>query len=145
MINPFRDVNWRPDAAALRTFAAGIALGVPLLALAFGAIAWLRSQPWPAWTLWTSGTAFALGAALWLLPRIARPFYLAWYALGCALGFIVGNTVATAVYFLIVTPVALLLRLAGRDPLERRIEPGRASYWRDAEKSDDAERCFRQY
>ncbi len=34
-----------------------------------------------------------------------------------------------AVFFLLVTPVALILRFAGRRPLDLGFEPGRQSYW----------------
>lgn len=32
-------------------------------------------------------------------------------------------------FALVVVPAALLLRLVGHDPLKRRYEPGRTSYW----------------
>ena len=53
--------------------------------------------------------------------------------------------ILAAIYFLIVTLTGLALRMLGRDPLRRRFERGRASYWDDAEKAGDAERYFRQH
>ena len=145
MINPFREVNWNPDAAAKRAFAKSIALGFPLIALVLGTIGFFRTHAWPPWTAWLAGTGFATGVALWLVPQIARPFYLVWNALGCGIGFVVSNVAVTAVYFFVVTPIGLTLRLLRRDPLRRRFERGRESYWEDAEKADDAERYFRQH
>jgi hypothetical protein len=33
-------------------------------------------------------------------------------------------------FFAVVTPIAFVMRLAGRDPLGLRFEPKRPSYWR---------------
>ncbi len=145
MINPFREVNWRPGLAERRSFAKSIAIGLPLLAAALGTIGWLRSHAWPAWTWWLAAIGAGTGAVLWLLPQIARPFYTVWMALGCSLGIIVSNTAVTAVYLLIVTPIGLLLRACGRDPLRRRLERDRESYWEDAQKPGDGESYFRQH
>jgi len=145
MFNPFQDVNWHPDIAGRRAFAKSIAFGVPLVALILGIIGWLRTDHWSGWTMWLAGAGAAAGLLFWLAPWIARPFYILWHALGCAIGFVVSNVLLTAVYYLVVTPIGLLLRIAGRDPLERRFEPERSSYWKDAEKVNDAERSFRQY
>ncbi len=148
MLNPFRDINWQPSTRDLRTFGKVLAVGFPILAALLGASACLRQHTWPAWTLWLAGIGFIAGVICMLAPRVARPLYLVWMALGCCLGIVIGNAVLAGIYFLIVTPIGLALRPVGRDPLRRTIEPGRASYWEDcerAEKSGDAERYFRQH
>jgi hypothetical protein len=145
MINPFREVNWRPGLAERRSFAKSIAIGLPLLAIALGAAGWLRSHTWPAWTWWLAAIGVAAGSLLWFLPQIARPFYTVWMALGCGIGIVVSNLAVTAVYLLVVTPIGLLLRAFGRDPLQRRLERERASYWEEAEKPGDGESYFRQH
>ena len=145
MINPFREINWKPGPRELRSFGKVIALGFPIIAALLGASARLRSHVWPAWTLWLGGIGLAVGLASVLVPRAARPLYLVWMMAGCCIGLIVSNVALAAIYFLVVTPIGLVLRLAGRDPLRRAIEPGRASYWEDAPKSGDAERYFRQH
>ena len=145
MINPFRETNWKPAPQDLRSFGKILAIGFPIVAALLGASAWLRSHAWPGWTLWLGAVGFAAGLACMIVPRAARPLYLAWMMLGCCIGLLVANVVLAAIYFLIVTPIGLALRLAGRDPLRRTIEPGRASYWDEVQKSDDAERYFRQH
>ena len=145
MINPFRETNWKPGPRELRAFGKVIALGFPIVTALLGASAWLRSHAWPAWTLWLGGIGLIVGIACVLFPRATRPLYLAWMAIGCCVGFVVSNVVLAAIYLLVVTPIGLALRLAGRDPLRRAIERGRVSYWDDAQKSGDAERYFRQH
>ena len=144
MINPFRETNWNPSPRELRSFGKVIAIGFPIVALLLGAPAWVRSHSLPAWSLWLGGVGLGAGLACMLMPRMARPLYLAWMAVGCCIGLVVANVLLAAIYFLVVTPIGLALRVTGRDPLRRGIERGRASYWDDAQKSDDAERYFRQ-
>jgi hypothetical protein len=145
MLNPFREVNWNPDRAERRSFARSIAAGLPLVAGVLGGIAWMRTGHWPSWTLWLGGFGAAAGILLWIAPQIARPFYILWNGLGCCLGFVVSNAAVAAIFYLVVTPTGLLLRLFGRDPLERSREPARTTYWKDAAKPQDAERFCRQY
>jgi hypothetical protein len=145
MINPFHEVNWNPDIAGRRAFAKSIIVGFPLVAVLLGSFGWFHTHTWPAWTWWLTGAGAGTGGVLWIVPQIARPFYIVWNGLGCSIGFVVSNAAVTAVYFLVVTPIGLALRLLGRDPLRRRFARERASYWEDAEKPGDAERYFRQH
>jgi hypothetical protein len=145
MINPFREINWQPGPRELRAFGKVIAAGFPILAALLGASAWLRSHVWPGWPLWLGGIGLLAGLVCMLVPRVARPLYLGWMAIGCCIGLVVANVVLAAIYFLIVTPIGLALKLAGRDPLRRKFESERQSYWDDAQKPGDAERYFRQY
>ena len=145
MINPFREINWQPGARELRAFGKVIAIGFPILAVLLGASARLRTHAWPAWTLWLGAIGLVIGLACVLVPRAARPLYLVWMALGCCIGLVVSNVVLAAIYFLVVTPTGLALRLAGRDPLRRALERDRKTYWDDAEKAGDSERYFRQH
>jgi predicted membrane metal-binding protein len=145
MINPFREINWKPGAGELRTFGKIIAAGFPIVAALLGLAAKLHRHTWPAWTLWLAAIGFAAGVACMLAPRAARPLYLVWMTLGCCAGLVVSNLVLAAIYIVIVTPIGLALRIARRDPLRRAFERERASYWDDAEKAGDAERYFRQH
>ncbi len=120
-------------------------MGFPVLAVFFSlALRW-KHGAWAAWPLWLGAGGFALGALLWLVPRIARPLYVAWHFVGCCVGFVVGNAVFIAVFYFAVTPVGLILRALGRDPLKRRFERDAATYWEPVEKSVDVRRYFRQY
>jgi hypothetical protein len=60
-------------------------------------------------------------------------------------GWAVSLAVLAGVYFLIVTPIGLLLRAAGYDPLGRRFDPQANSYWTPYKTDDDLESYFRQY
>jgi hypothetical protein len=49
-------------------------------------------------------------------------------------------------FYLILTPIGLLLRLTGRDLLDRKIDPAARTYWSKREVVPfDPERCERMY
>jgi hypothetical protein len=90
-----------------------------------------------AWMWWKASdyaaVAFAL-AALFLLaalafPRVLRPLNSAWMRLGLLLNRVVSPIVMGVIFFGLLTPVAAIMRLRGRDVLQRRFDPARESYW----------------
>ncbi len=90
--------------------------------------------------------AIGLGlAGLYTAVRsIRRPLFGAWMALVTPFGLFVSTVLLGAVYFVVLTPTALLMRAFGRDPLERRFEDATESYWRDEPPSRDPAAYFRQ-
>ena len=99
-------------------------------------LGWHRAgQPAGSWRFVIGAVLVSAGALLFVWSLIAPgslpPVYRGWMAFGQKLGTIVSTVLLTAAYFLVVTPVGLLMRLTGTDPLERRIERGKGSYWQD--------------
>jgi hypothetical protein len=74
----------------------------------------------------TAGLAFLLAAVC--CPKLVAPLNRAWFRLGGLMGRVINPLVLGAIFFLIITPVALMLKLMGRDEL--RLKRGRQeSYW----------------
>jgi hypothetical protein len=48
-------------------------------------------------------------------------------------------------FYLIIAPIGLLLRLFGTDPMERRILPDAESYWEDAAAARPNASYFKQF
>lgn len=145
MLNPFKDTNWNPGTAEKRKFAVSLIIGFPILAAVFALVGWLRTGAWSGGFVWLAVIGAALGAVLWVLPQIARPFYLVWYFAACCLGIVISNLLIAAFFYLVFTPIGLLMRAAGRDPLQKRLDRSRTTYWHDVEKVVDGERYFRQF
>lgn len=143
MINPFRDTNWKPGLKELRAFAHSLLLGFPVLALVFALILRWRLQAWPSWPLWLGAGGFALGTLCWCLPRLARPIYLVWYALSGAVGLVVSNGVLALIFYLVVTPIGLILRICGRDALRRKWDRSASTYWIPSRPNTDSRDYFR--
>jgi hypothetical protein len=105
------------DRKGLREF--GLATG-GIVAVLFGLFfPWLLERPWPRWP-WV---IFAL-LAVWGLaaPISLRPVYRAWMRFGLLMSRITTPLIMGLVFYLLVTPMALVRRLAGRDSLARRFE-----------------------
>ena len=79
--------------------------------------------------LWALGAAAAFLAAALLVPRALRPLNLLWFRFGLVLHHVVTPVVMGLLFFLVVTPVGLLMRLSGKDPLRLKRDPQAASYW----------------
>jgi hypothetical protein len=94
---------------------------------------------------WLGAIGLAVGLVLRLTPSIAKPFYVVWYFLACCVGFVVGNILVAALYYIVVTPLGLLLRAMGKLSLRKGVDKTAATYWRDAEKAVDLARYYRQY
>jgi hypothetical protein len=145
MINPFQDTNWNPDLAARRSFAKSLIIGFPALAVLFTISAWLKTHTFPDWTPWLAMLGAGAGVVFWLVPQIAKPFYLVWYFAACCIGIVVSNLLIAAFFYLVITPFALAMRALGRDPMKRSWDRSATTYWHEAEKSVDPKRYFRQF
>ena len=58
---------------------------------------------------------------------------------------VVSYTVLAMVFYLVLTPIGLLMRLVGYDPMSRRFDKDAASYWVPREGSRKVGRYFRQF
>ena len=145
MMNPFAEVNWKPDVGEKRKFAFSLIIGFPCLALVFATMGRIASGGWNGKFVWLAVIGALAGGVLWLIPQIAKPFYLAWYFVACCIGFVVGNILLSAVYYLVVTPIGLLVRASGRGAIRRNLDRTSDSYWREAETVVDLTRYYRQF
>jgi hypothetical protein len=116
-------VRWHPSIAELRKFGLVLIVGFGILG---GLFLW-RGKPHVAHWLWIVGG----GVGVWalLLPRWSVWFYRVWMSLGVVIGAISSRIVMTAVFFVIITPVALFFRLKGRDALTLKKPSNPESYW----------------
>jgi hypothetical protein len=133
------EVNWNPDRRQLKQFA--------LLWIGFfgilGAIGlWAGYSPTAVTALWLIAAAGIVG---YFIPHVMRPVYVVWMALALPIGWTISHFLLLAVYYLIFTPVALLLRLVGYDPLARHFDRSAKSYWTPHDPGVAADRYFKQY
>jgi Saxitoxin biosynthesis operon protein SxtJ len=143
------ELDLRPDASKLRQFG-GIAF------VALGLLA--------AWSYWKSslfgielgasrlgwvGVLSALGAFSGLMSLLApganRPLYVALTIASFPIGYVLSHVALAIIFYLVLTPLGLVFRLLGRDPLERRFEPEAETYWVARTKKRDKECYFSQF
>ena len=80
------------------------------------------------WAIIIAAT-FLLSA--FLFPKILRPLNRLWTALGLLLHKVVNPLVMGFLFFLVVTPIGLLMRVLGKRPLSLDFEKDQQSYWID--------------
>ena len=78
------------------------------------------------WALFPSGAFFLFAL---FLPRYLASLNRLWTRFGLLLHRIVSPVVLGLIFAVAVTPVALILRRCGKDPLQRRFEENVESYW----------------
>jgi hypothetical protein len=82
----------------------------------------------------------------WLVPPFMRLVFVGMSYLAWPIGFVVSHVVLALVYYLVFTPVGLIMRLVGYDSMKRRFDPAADSYWLSRDSGDsEAKRYFRQF
>jgi hypothetical protein len=94
-------------------------------------------------TLWVLGGFFAL--AYYALPPLRGPMFRAWMTLTFPLAWLVSHLVLGACYYLVLTPIGVILRLCRYDPLQRRFEPSASTYWLRRSERGEPLRYLKQF
>ncbi len=115
-------ISARLSPGELRWF--GLTLAMPLALLATVG-AWRGHTLLPAVL---GGLALASAGFALLAPGLLGPVHKRWMEMAHALGWFNTRLLLTVVYFTVMTPTGALMRLLGRDPLDRRLRD-RPSYW----------------
>jgi hypothetical protein len=97
--------------------------------------------------LWALIPALPLVALAAVYPALLAPLNKLWFKLGLLLGRIISPIMLGIIYFLWITPIALIMRLSGKKFLALGFDPEANSYWiiRPPAKVDAAKRLRRPY
>jgi hypothetical protein len=102
----------------------GLVMAGVLFFLAFQPFLRGRGVRW--WSL-TAAVAFLLSALLF--PRVLRRLNWLWLKVGLVLHAIVNPVVMGLLFYLTVTPIGLLFRWLGKDPLRLHFDKTADTYW----------------
>jgi len=89
-------------------------------------LSWWRGHT--AWH-WALPLAAAFLVVALAYPKALSPLNKLWLKLGLLLYKVVNPIVLGLLFFLTITPIGLVMRLAGKDFLNLRIDPNSKSYW----------------
>jgi hypothetical protein len=134
-------VNLRPSRRELRQFAA---LWFPAFWLIAGVLLWKSTGNLTVVAMVWSLAAF-VSIIGFFVPRWMRFVWLAWMGAAFPIGWLVAHVMLATIYYGVVTPIGLILRMRGHDPIQRDIDRSRDTYWRPRSADDDVARYFRQY
>jgi saxitoxin biosynthesis operon SxtJ-like protein len=110
------------DTRQLRQF--GLLVGGIFGAMGLWPLVWRHQSP----RLWAMALAVALVVPALVAPRVLAPAHRAWMALAEVLAWVNTRILLGLVFYLVVTPIGLLMRLLRRDPMRRQLEPAGESY-----------------
>jgi len=111
------------DANGLRKFAfTSAAMIVILFALL---IPWLFGFNFPKWP-WIVAAVLVLWGAI--LPASLNPLYYVWMCFGLLLHKITTPIILGIIFFLVLAPIALIMRVKGRDALRLKTDKSDASH-----------------
>ena len=94
---------------------------------------------------------FALASGLLIIsgtaaPILLKPIYRGWMTVAYALAWFNTRLILGALFYLIFTPISLIMHVFGRDALNRKIDRNVESYWvTREEKAVDCKRMERLY
>jgi hypothetical protein len=86
---------------------------------------------------------FLAGGLLW--PLCLKPFQKLLVTAGILMGALVSPLIFGLLYYLIITPIGLFLRLTGKDLLDMKIDRQAKSYWITRKTKCDRKSCEKQF
>jgi hypothetical protein len=81
----------------------------------------------PRW--WALVLAVGFGAVALVRPVLLAGLNRQWTKLGILLSRVVSPVALGLLFYAVLTPIGVLMRLTGKDPLRLKREPGARSYW----------------
>ena len=143
------EIDLRPDAKTLRQFGFIAFFGFGLVAV----LAWFE------WLVFSFGLGSArplvagsfaglavLSALLSLVyPKANWPIYVGLTLAAYPIGFVLSYVIMGTLFFGLITPVGLIMKLLGRDPMHRGFDRDAESYWVNVEGGRPKESYFRQF
>jgi Saxitoxin biosynthesis operon protein SxtJ len=128
------------DNAGLRKF--GLTTGAIIVVLFALFFPWVfdvgRIPMWP----------WIIAGALWLpallVPTALRPIYTTWMKIGHGIGWVNTRIILGVLFYVLVLPMGVVMRLVGNDPMARKRDDAAVSY-RKQSVSEPKERLEKPY
>jgi hypothetical protein len=110
----------------LRKF--GLIMG-GMFALIFGLIfPWIADNTKDTWPMWP----FIVMAVFWVIaliaPQILRPVNDIWLKIGNVLGFINTRIILGLMFFVMILPIGIILKVFGKDSMNRKLDKDADTY-----------------
>src|SRR4051794_6563835 len=116
------DRTTRPAASSNRSFGS-------VFAIVFASIALCPLAAGHPPKIWALLVAALFAGAVILAPSHLAPLNRLWTMVGACLHRIVSPIVLAFIFFVVITPTGMLMRLLGKHPLQLRFDKAATSYW----------------
>lgn len=118
------------DRQGLRKF--GITTGAIVAGLFGIFFPWLLNAGFVLWPWVLSGLLALMGI---VAPMSLRPVYQTWMRFGLFMSRFTTPLIMGLVFFVVITPVALVMKLLGKDPMRRKLAQDQTTYRVDSSKA----------
>lgn len=137
------EINKNPSRKELVVFAALLAAFLALV----GLLAQKTGYAGASRVLWWMVTPVGVVGGLLghFLPNVLRPLYLGWVYAAYPVGWVISHLILGLTYYGVLTPIGLIMRLAGHDPMKRQLDRSADTYWSPHTPAEDTSRYFRQF
>src|SRR5689334_9550650 len=114
-------LNLKPTERQLRLFGG---VWLPLfLALLGGLWLWRHGSGWMSAAVAVSIVAIVSAVVGWIAPRAMRPVFVGLILITWPIGWVVSHVILAVIFFGVMTPLGWIMRLTGRDPMQRKLDP----------------------
>jgi hypothetical protein len=134
------DIPFKPTTKALRQFAAAWLV----FFLAFGAHQYLVRRHHEAGVALMS-LAVVIGVLGLVKPAAVRWIFVGWMVLAFPIGWVISGLMLLLMFYCVLTPVAVVFRIRGRDLLKRKRAPEGNTFWTPKAPPQDIRSYLRQY
>ena len=134
-------INWHPKRKELCNFGIIALIASTVISLLLYMLKGLGIQ----WVLIILSIGFTIFLSSIISAKLTRIIYLGLTLATLPIGLVVSFLLLAIFYFLILTPLGLVFRLVGRDPLRRKFDSTADSYWLSRREPESPEQYFRQF
>ena len=134
-------INWHPSRTECRRFG-WVALVASALVAAL--LAWWQDLSL-VWTGVLVGAGVVIFALSLISAKLVRPVFVGLTLVTWPIGWVVSFVILAVFYYIVLTPIGLVLRLFRRDPLTRGWEDDAETYWVPHRQPESAKRYFNQF
>ncbi len=135
------EINKNPSKNELRRFAL---IWFPLFFVVVATLVFHKTHSWRNAAL-ILGPALILSVISYIWLGIAKTIYISWMYASYPIGWVVSHILLGLIYFVVLTPIGVIMKLFGHDPLQRSFQPEASSYWVARDANNDPARYLRQF
>lgn len=135
------EIDWNPKNKQLRNFGKIALVATAVISLLLYLVKGIAIQ----WFVIIIGFGFVIFIISLISLRLTKMIYLGMTLLTLPIGYVVSFILMAIFYFLLLTPLGLIFRLIGRDPLRRKFDPNSKSYWLSRQPPKGPEQYFHQF
>jgi hypothetical protein len=134
-------INQNPSRRELRQFAG---IWFPLFCLVAAGLVYASTSSTAAAGSLAAG-GLLVGVTGLKRPAFMLPIYLGWMYAAFPIGWMISHLVLGTVFYLLVTPIGLAMRVTGYNPMARRFPSPESTHWVTCDRPSSKRYYLRQY